>query len=98
MEVINIPGFDIDFKNWTFSNSSSANRTSTGFKLVNQWQDELGGMDALPPDALNAIQSVADHLKTVIKGRRKLHPPERSASVGKAMVLNKIFERSLSNG
>jgi phosphoenolpyruvate carboxykinase (ATP) len=32
-------------------------------QFVKSRQTELGGMDALPPDALNAIQSVIDYLK-----------------------------------
>ncbi len=62
MEVLNIPGFDVDFKNWTFK-QQFINRMNDRMQFVKSRQTELGGMDALPPDALNAIQSVIDYLK-----------------------------------
>ncbi|NLD04618.1 MAG: phosphoenolpyruvate carboxykinase, partial [Synergistaceae bacterium] len=62
MEVLKIPGFDVDFKNWTFK-QQFINRMNDRHRFVKSRQTELGGMDALPPDALNAIQSVIDHLK-----------------------------------
>ena len=61
MEVLNIPGFDVDFKNWTFR-QQFINRMNDRLKFVKSRQTEKGGMDALPPDALNAIQSVIDYL------------------------------------
>lgn len=62
IEVLNIPGFDVDFKNWTFK-QQFINRMNDRLQFIKSRQTELGGMDALPPDALNAIQSVIDHLK-----------------------------------
>ena len=62
IEVLNIPGFDVDFKNWTFK-QHFINRMNDRLQFIKSRQTELGGMDALPPDALNAIQSVIDHLK-----------------------------------
>lgn len=62
MEVLNIPGFDIDFRNWTFK-QQFMNRMSDRLEFIKSRQKELGGIDALPPDAQNAVQAIIDYLK-----------------------------------
>lgn len=62
MEVLNIPGFDFDFENETFR-QQFVKRMNDRLQFVKSTQTEKGGMDALPPDALNAIQSVINYLK-----------------------------------
>lgn len=62
MEVLNIPGFDFDFENETFR-QQFVKRMNDRLQFVKSTQTEKCGMDALPPDALNAIQSVINYLK-----------------------------------
>ena len=61
IEVLKIPGFEADFTNWTYK-QLFINRMNDRLKFVKSRDTEKGGMDALPPDALQAIQVVINHL------------------------------------
>ena len=62
LEVMNIPGFEVDGANWTYK-QQFFNRMNDRVNFVKSRDVEKGGMDALPPDALSALLRVIEYLK-----------------------------------
>ena len=62
MEVLKIQGFEVDFSNWTYK-QQFVNRMNDRLQFIKSRETEKGGVDTLPPDAANAIQTVIDSLK-----------------------------------
>lgn len=62
IEILPIPGFDADFKNWSYK-QQFINRMNDRLQFVKSRATEKGGMDALPPDAAEAIETVIEYLR-----------------------------------
>ncbi len=62
IEVLKIPGFDVDFTNWSYK-QQFVNSMNDRMQFLKSRETDKGGMDALPPDAIKAIQNVIDSLK-----------------------------------
>lgn len=62
LQTMEISGFSIDFTNWTYK-QQVLNRMNDRLEFVKSREKEKGGMDALPPDALESLQKVTAFLK-----------------------------------
>ena len=62
MEYMALPGYEPDFQNWTYKQQFT-NRMKDRLQFIKSRDTEKGGTDALPPDALQAIESVIESLK-----------------------------------
>ncbi len=62
MEFMEVPGFVPDFANWTYKQQFT-NRMNDRLAFIKSRDTEKGGIDALPPDALRAIENVITSLK-----------------------------------
>ena len=62
MDILKIPGFEVDFTNWTYK-QHFINRMNDRLKFIKSCETDNGGMDALPPEAQEALKSVIDYLK-----------------------------------
>lgn len=62
LQTMEISGFKIDFTNWTYK-QQVLNRMNDRLEFVKSREKEKGGMDALPPDALESLQKVTAFLK-----------------------------------
>ena len=62
IEYMLIPGFEPDFNNWTYKQQFT-NRMNDRLQFIKSRETEKGGMDALPPDAMQAVESVIKAIK-----------------------------------
>ena len=62
IEYMLIPGFEPDFSNWTYKQQFT-NRMNDRLQFIKTRETEKGGMDALPPDAMQAVESVIKAIK-----------------------------------
>ena len=62
IEYMAIPGFEPDFNNWTYKQQFT-NRMNDRLLFIKSRETEKGGMDALPPDALQAVERVIAAIK-----------------------------------
>lgn len=62
MEMLAIPGYDVDFTNWSYK-QQLMKRMSDRLSFVKSRETEKGGMDALPKDAAEVLAHVLAHLK-----------------------------------
>jgi len=62
MEMLKIPGYDVDFSNWTYK-QQFINRMNDRLQFLKSRESEKGGVDALPHEAISAIETVIKSLK-----------------------------------
>lgn len=62
VEIMEIPGFVPDFTDWSYK-QQFINRMNDRLNFVKSRATEKGGIDALPPDALEALETVIAALK-----------------------------------
>lgn len=62
MEMLAIPGYDVDFTNWSYK-QQLMKRMNDRLSFVKSRETEKGGMDALPKDAAEVLARVVAHLK-----------------------------------
>lgn len=62
MEMLKIPGYDVDFMNWSYK-QQLMKRMSDRLEFVKSRDTEKGGMDALPSDAAAELRRVVAHLQ-----------------------------------
>lgn len=62
MEILTIPGYDVDFTNWSYK-QQLMKRMNDRLSFVKSRETEKGGMDALPKDAAEVLARVVSHLK-----------------------------------
>ncbi|MDO5116806.1 MAG: phosphoenolpyruvate carboxykinase (ATP) [Synergistaceae bacterium] len=62
METLTIPGFEPDFNNWSYKQQFS-NRMKDRLQFIKSRDTEKGGIDALPPDAIQAVEKVIAAIK-----------------------------------
>ena len=62
IDVMEVPGFVPDFSDWSYK-QQFINRMNDRLKFVKSRATEKGGIDALPPDAIEALEKVIGALK-----------------------------------
>ncbi len=66
IEIINLPGFKVDFNDSEYASQFVA-RMNDRIRFIQSREAEKGGLDKLPDDALQALLNVVEQTKKIVK-------------------------------